>query len=132
MVRKWSLISMLWLGLIGGDNVAMAQDSADSLAGFWRQKGASIYIEIIDKDGALEAEMVRNDWEPGLVGKFVFKNVVWIKKNKWKGDGYYPKSSKVGTMSLTLGRTGDLSSVLKPGRGNKHKWIRTDPIEKRY
>lgn len=134
MTGKWIKPYFVMLSLIigmAGMNASIAQESADSLTGYWKQKSDSVYIQVVMSDGAYEAEMVRNDWAPGLVGSKYFYNVVAVedKKNRWAGESKIEGSSRSGKATLRLRRSGELTSKHKPG--GKAVWVRSEPVEKR-
>lgn len=108
---------------------AVAQESA-SILGFWKQSKDSIYIHIIQEEGKIYAEMVRNDWSPGLVGKQVFQNLIKGKKNKWTGDAYIAGKDKLSSVSISIDANDELTTKVK--RKKKFQWVRTEAIEKRY
>jgi len=74
MVTRWKGLCLLVLGLASGLNVALAQQGDDPLNGYWKQVGESVYIVITLSEGGYEAEVMRNDWAPGLVGTKIFEN----------------------------------------------------------
>ncbi|MFT6408448.1 MAG: hypothetical protein ACJAQ6_001867 [Arenicella sp.] len=92
----------------------------------------SIYIQIVSSDTIYEAEIISNDWAPGLVGRKLFENVVRVsnKKLRWVGGVSRAESRRIGKATLKIARSGILSTNLRPG--GSAKWTRTDPIEKRY
>jgi len=118
------------LGLMGGLEAAIAQESDDRLGGYWKKKGASVYIKVVNNEGVYEAEIVRNDWFPGLVGTRFFHNVVPGKKNRWVGEVDIPDSEKTGKATLRIKASGELASRLRPG--GSAIWLRSEPVEKRY
>jgi hypothetical protein len=132
MVTRWKGFCLLVLGLACGLNVALAQQGDDPLNGYWKQVGESIYIEITLSENGYEAEVMRNDWAPGLVGTKIFENVLSVSKKKlrWAGDAIIVGSDESGKATLNLDRSGELKTRFKPG--GRAKWVRTDPIEKRY
>ncbi|MBL4672849.1 MAG: hypothetical protein JKX81_11375 [Arenicella sp.] len=132
MVTRWKGLCLLVLGLASGLNVALAQQGDDPLNGYWKQVGESVYIVITLSEGGYEAEVMRNDWAPGLVGTKIFENVLSVsnKKPRWAGDTFTVGSNESGKATLSLDRSGELRTRLKPG--GRAKWKRTDPIEKRY
>ena len=124
------------LCLIGCMDIALAQSSeltegTDPLIGYWKQEQKSVYIHVVNVDGSYQAEMVRNDWAPGLVGTMFFQNVVEVKSNRWAGDGHIEGSDRLAKASLKMNRAGTkLTTRHKPG-GSKN-WERSEPVEKRY
>lgn len=110
---------------------AVAQQG-DSIEGYWKQQGESFYIKIENADGRMNAEIVRNDWSPGLVGTTFFSNVVAVqgKKGRWTGETPNPNSSRAGKATLKMSSNGDLSVRLKPG--GRSMWKRSEAVEKRY
>jgi len=131
MIRMVLRACLFLVGLTGGLN-AVAQDGSYSLSGYWKQERASVYIHVVDVDGIYEAEMIRNDWSPGLVGTKIFQNVVVSEKrtNRWSGESVDAASGRIGKASLRINRDGKLRSRLRPG-GNA-VWVRSGAIEKRY
>lgn len=126
VILSWGVIGILTTSIS-----ANAQESA-SILGFWKQRIDSVYIEVTEIDGVINAEIVRNDWAPGLVGKIVFQELTSGKKNKWTGQAYIIGSDKMGVVSVSLKGNEELTTKVKPGRTKKIKWLRTDAIEKRY
>ncbi len=110
---------------------AVAQQG-ESIEGYWKQQGESFYIKIVNADGRMNAEIVRNDWAPGLVGTTLFSNAVAVdgKKGRWAGEAPNPKSSRAGKATLRMYRSGELSVRLKPG--GRSMWKRSEAVEKRY
>lgn len=135
MVGNWLKYTLLLsLGAMTAVSTSMpvnAQES-DSLLGFWKQEKQSVYIQITEVDGVINAEMIRNDWSPGLVSKNVFQNLTPGKKNKWQGDAIIVGSDEMGTVNVSLKRGQELTTKVKPGRTKKIKWSRSEPMEKRY
>ena len=132
MTRIWSSLCIVVFSLVGASSSVIAQQNTDQLSGYWRQKEASVYIQVVNSGGSYEAEIVRNDWEPGLVGTKLFHNVVAErdKKNSWAGNTPISGSSQLGTTTLKMNRSGELRSRHKPG--GRATWVRSEPIEKRY
>lgn len=64
----------MFLMLVVGTTV-YAQNTGTSIVGFWQQNNESVYIHINEVDGVLSAEMVRNDWNPVMVGKIIRRNL---------------------------------------------------------
>lgn len=110
---------------------AVAQQT-ESIEGYWKQQGESFYIRIDSEDGRMNAEVVRNDWAPGLVGTTFFSNVVAVqgKKGRWTGEAPNPNSSRAGKATLKMNRSGELSVRLKPG--GRSMWKRSEAVEKRF
>ena len=110
---------------------AVAQQD-ESIVGYWKQQGESFYIKIDNADGRMNAEIVRNDWSPGLVGTILFSNVVAVdgKKGRWTGEAPNPNSSRTGKATLRMNRDGELSIRLRPG--GRSIWKRSEAVEKRY
>jgi len=111
--------------------LAVAQEE-ESIEGYWKQQGESFYIKIDNADGRMNAEVVRNDWSPGLVGTTYFSNVVAVqgKKGRWVGEAPNPNSARAGKATLRVNRSGELSVRLRPG--GRSKWKRSEAVEKRY
>lgn len=133
MVGCWQKSSLVFLGVLianlGASTMVIAQES-DSILGFWKQKTDSVYINIKQEDGKIHAEMIRNDWSPGLVGIQIFQNLTTNKKNKWTGSAYVIGETELDDVSVSFKGGNEFSSKVK--RQKKIKWVRTDPIEKRY
>lgn len=132
MVTKWQSLCLIVVAIVSGLSVATAQQSDNPLHGYWKQVGASVYIEVTSSEGGYQAEVIRNDWAPALVGTQLFKNVVSIsnKKPRWAGDTIVNGSKVAGEATLRIGRSGELSTWLKPG--GRAKWTRSEPIKKAY
>lgn len=132
MARIWSNLCLIVFSLAGVSSTVLAQQSTDPLSGYWRQKEASVYLLVVNSGGRYEAEMIRNDWSPGLVGTKYFHNVVAVrgKSNSWAGATPISGSSQLGTATLNINRSGELRSRRKPG--GRATWVRSEPIEKRY
>ena len=132
MTNKWSIFFLVVVSLLSSLNTVFAQQSADMLSGYWKHKQESIYIQVVNLDGRYEAEIVRNDWVPGLVGTKFFHNVVEVenKKNRWAGESAIQGSNNSGRATLNINRAGELRSKRKPG--GRITWVRSDPVEKRY
>jgi hypothetical protein len=129
---KYSLL--LVLGMVATLSVSLpinAQES-DSLLGYWKEKGASVYIHISETDGVINAEMIRNDWAPGLVSEKVFQGLIPGKKNKWTGAALIIGSDEMGVVTVSMKGGKELSTKVKPGRSKRIKWVRSEPMEKRY
>ncbi len=110
---------------------AVAQQE-ESIEGYWKQQGESVYIKVDNKDGRMNAEVVRSDWAPGLVGTILFSDVVAVegRKDRWAGETPNPNSSRAGKATLRVYRSGALSIRLKPG--GRSMWTRSEAVEKRY
>jgi len=117
--------------LLAPSAYAVAQQD-ESIEGYWKQKGESFYIKIDNADGRMNAEIVRNDWSPGLVGTTFFSNIVAVdgKKGRWAGEAPNPNSSRAGKATLRMSRDGELSVRLRPG--GRSIWKRSEAVEKRY
>jgi len=132
IVRIWLTTCLFLFGALGGLNAAAQEnESADAISGYWKQEGASVYILVVNSDGVYEAEMIRNDWSPGLVGGKFFQNVVpsGKKGNRWVGDSLVVGSDRAGKMTLRLRNSGKLSTRSRPG--GRAVWQRSEPVEKR-
>lgn len=123
---------MLVICLASSFNAALAQQGDDPLIGYWKQVGESVYIEITLSGNGYEAQVMRNDWTPALVGTKIFGSVVSVsnKKPRWAGEAFTLGSNEPGKANLSLDRSGQLRTRLKPG--GRATWKRTDPVEKRY
>lgn len=132
MVTKWLSLCLIVVALSSGLNVALAQQSDDPLNGYWKQVGESVYIQITRSDDGYQAEVIRNDWAPGLVGSKLFKNVVSVsnKKPRWAGDTIINGSEISGEATVRINRSGELSTRLKPG--GRATWERSQPVKKAY
>jgi hypothetical protein len=132
MVIRWKTLCLLVIGLASSFNIALAQQGDDPLIGYWKQVGESVYIEITLSESGYEAQVMRNDWTPALVGTKIFENAVSVsnKKPRWAGEAFTVGSNEPGKANLNLDRSGQLKTKLKPG--GRATWKRTDPIEKRY
>ncbi len=132
MIRMLLRASVFLVVLASGLNAVAQDSSANSLNGYWKQEGASVYIRVVDNEGIFEAEVIRNDWSPGLVGTKLFQNVVVSEKrnDRWSGESVDAASGRVGKASLRINRDGKLRSRLRPG--GSAIWMRSEPIEKRY
>lgn len=132
MVDKWIRRCLVVTGLIAGLGTAVAQDevSADPLAGYWKQKNdLSFNILIVNSDGVYDAEIIRSDWSPGLIGTKLFRDVVSTKKNRWAGEADIIGSSRIAKVSLRIKRSGELTTKVRPG--DSIIWLRSEPVEKR-
>jgi len=134
-VLQQSKIVSIFLSLVlflFQSSLVAAQQDGDSLTGYWKQKGESFYIKVDESEGGMNAEVVRNDWSPGLVGTSFFSKVVPVdgKKDRWVGEAPNPKSSKSGKATMRINREGYLSVRLRPG--GRSMWVRSEAIEKRY
>lgn len=111
---------------------ASAQQQSESIQGYWKQKGESFYIKIDNADGEMSAEVIRNDWAPGLVGTTFFSNILPVqgRKGRWAGEAPNPNSSRAGKATIRMTRDGEMSVRLRPG--GRSVWRRTDAVEKRY
>ena len=107
-----------------------AQDTDDKLSGYWKHEKESIYIKVVNNDGIYEAEMVRNDWSPHLVGTRTFQNAVQSKSNRWTGEAEILDSDEMAKVSLRLSGNRQLTIRLRPG--GRTVWERSEPIQKRY
>jgi len=132
MVTRWKGLCLLVIGLASSLNVVLAQQGDDPLIGYWKQVGESVYIEITLSESGYQAEVMRNDWTPALVGTKLFENVVSVsnKKPRWAGEVFTVGSDESGKANLSLDRSGQLKTKLRPG--GRATWERTDPVEKRY
>lgn len=131
MVGKLLIRVFLAVCVFTISTIAVAQQESP-LLGYWKQKGDSVYIHITKEDGVINAEMIRNDWNPGMVGKMVFQELTAAKKNKWEGSAVVSGSSKLGVVKISLKQGEELSTRVRPGPSKKVKWGRTGPLEKRY
>ena len=131
MIRNLSRYFAL-LCLIACLKPALAQESGDLLSGYWKQEADSVYIKVVNSNGVYEAEMIRNDWAPALVGTMYLQNVVPVegRDNRWIGESSIKDSDDVARATLRVNRSGVLSTRLRPG--GRARWLRTDPIEKRF
>jgi len=120
------------LGLVVLFNVglpAYAQDN--SLVGYWKQQGKSVYIKVTSSDEVYQAEVIRDDWSPGLVGSTYFNNVTNSgKQGRWSGDAPIFGSDRVLKATLKITRDDELSVKIR--RGSKLLWVRSEAIEKKY
>ncbi|MFQ3246719.1 MAG: hypothetical protein ACI9SP_003373 [Arenicella sp.] len=100
---EWLLV----LGLASGLGVALAQQGDDPLNGYWKQVGESIYIEITLSESGYQAEVMRNDWSPVLVGTKIFENVLSVSKKRarWAGDAFSEGSDAPGSATLSIDRS---------------------------
>jgi hypothetical protein len=129
---KYTLLLLLGMIAVLSTSVPVKAQESDSLIGFWKQKGASVYIQISETDGVINAEMIRNDWAPGLVSQNIFQNLTPGKKNRWTGDALLVGSDEMGTVSVSMKDGQELTTKVKPGRTKKIKWSRSEAMEKRY
>lgn len=113
-------------------HACFAQQNKDSISGYWKQEGASVYIHVVETGSSYQAEIVRNDWAPALVGTLYFRNAVPDSKRKkrWIGESLSPNSDQVVKANLRLSPSGILKARFKPG--GRTSWQKTQPIEKRY
>lgn len=136
MINKSSClltVGIVSLSLIvsGIFSTVIAQEEASPLLGFWRQKGDSVYIHVTETEGIINAEIVRNDWSPGLVGEMVFQELTAGKKNRWEGKAFILGSDKLGKVKVTLKKNEVLETSVRPGPRKKFQWVRSEPVEKR-
>jgi len=108
-----------------------AHTQDQSLDGYWKQKGKSVYIKVDVSEGVYQAEIVRDDWSPGLVGSLYFNNVVSTgKPERWAGEAPIVGSDRTAKATLRITRDGELSVKIR--RGSKLLWARSEAVEKRY
>ena len=120
---------MCCLALSGAGSLAHAQKGL--LDGYWKQKGKSVYIKVVNLDGVYHAEVVRDDWSPGLVGSMYFSNVETTgKPGRWAGEAPVVGTDRIAKATLKLTRDDELSVRIR--RGTKLLWVRSEPVEKRY
>lgn len=125
MVKKWLRYCFVLVGLVvvSATSVAQVEDGTDPLAGSWRKKeDLSFFIRIVNKDGVYEAEIVRSDWSPGLIGTQFFRDVVNVKKNRWAGEADLLESNRKARVSIKISRSGELTTRLRPG--GSVVWVR--------
>lgn len=126
-----------FLMLVVGTTV-YAQNTGTSIVGFWQQNNESVYIHINEVDGVLSAEMVRNDWNPVMVGKIIWHNLETDDEKKWKGDVVVDKDGQalsveeIKTVAITRRGTDQFSSMEKPGKRKRIKWKRSEPVKKSF
>ena len=121
------LIGLLVVFSLGSHGYA--QD--DLLSGYWKQDGKSVYIKVINLDGVYHAEVIRDDWSPGLVGSTYFNNVTNSgKQGRWSGDAPVFGEDRVLKATLKITRDDELSVKIR--RGSKLLWLRSEEVEKRY
>lgn len=131
MVNKWLRYCVALIGLVAvsATSVAQVEDSADPLSGSWRKKeDLSFFILIANKDDVYEAEIIRSDWSPGLVGAQFFRDVVNVKKNRWTGQADLFQSDRIAKVSLKISRSGELTTRLRPG--GSVVWVRDETESK--
>lgn len=128
-LKKNCIVSCVLLLFLTAVLPATAQDS-DPLLGQWRQKKDSVYINITQSNGVISAQMVRNDWSPGLIGKVVFNEIMPAKKNKYIGQAYLVGSDDDGVVNISLKGSNKMTTRVKPGSNKKISWIRIDPDKK--
>ena len=131
MIRNLSRY-FAFLCLIACLKPVLAQESGDLLSGYWKQEADSVYIKVVNSNGVYEAEMIRNDWAPALVGTMYFENAVAVegRNNRWVGVSSIKGSDDPARATLRVNRSGVLSTRLRPG--GRARWLRSEPIEKRY
>lgn len=131
MVGKLLIKLLLAACVFSVSTLTVAQEVSPIL-GYWKQNGSSVYIHVTEENGVINAEMIRNDWNPGMVGQVVFQELTASKKNKWEGNALLTNSSELGVVQISLRRGEELTTRVKPGTSKRIKWDRTDPVEKRY
>ena len=105
--------------------VAQDEEGSDPLAGSWRKKDdLSFFILIANTDGVYEAEIIRSDWSPGLIGTQFFRDVVNVKKNRWTGEADVFGSDRTAKVSIKISRSGELTTRLRPG--GSVVWVRSE------
>ena len=132
MINKWFHHCLFAIGLIVSLSSAVAQEvvTADPLAGYWKQKNdLSFTILVVNSEGLYDAEILRSDWSPGLIGTKFFRDVKNTKKNRWEGEADRIGSEKTARVTIKVNRAGELSTRLRPGGSTI--WVRSEPVEKR-
>ncbi len=133
MSDRWLRYCFVVIGLVATLGTAIAQDevSTDPLAGYWRKKDdLSFYILIANVDGVYEAEIIRSDWSPGLVGTKFFRDVVSVKKNRWTGEADIFGSDRTAKVSIKISRSGELNTRFRPGESVV--WVASETDRKSY
>lgn len=134
MFGKWGGVSVLALAIAMYSCAALAQqDAAGSLLGFWRQDGQSLIIEVVDVDGVFEATIVKDDWNPGMVGLDMFKELQYnAESKKWEGTGLLVDTNEQQPVTLKMKRSKqEFVSRMTAKPRKKIKWKRTDPVSRR-
>jgi len=128
MARRSVLICLIGLGLLSVSGLALAQQDADRLSGYWKKIGESVYMKIVNTNGVYEAEMVRNDWSPELVGSSIFSDATQVgnRSNRWEGVAGADPS---GSAKMRITPSGELTIRLRPG--GRSKWEQSEHVEKR-
>lgn len=116
---------MIYTGL------AVAQADGEELIGLWRQDLQSLIIEVTEQegsDGLLEATIIKEDWNPGLVGTIMFKDLSYDEKSKkWSGLGFTTIDEEMQPVDITIKRRGmQLLTRMKVGLRKKVKWKRVE------
>jgi len=137
-VSNYTGFFVVLFAILGSTQVS-AQKVEASIVGFWQQQNDSVYIEITESDGVLLAEMIRNDWNPALVGKTIWTDLKTEDNKKWVGvvinnkpNSTSDSNSKASKITLRLRRGTQLSSLQKPGKHPRIKWVRSEKVKKGY
>ena len=130
MLNKWGCIIVVIAGAIY-TGLAVAQTDGEDLKGLWRQDLQSLIIEVKEQessDGLLEAIVIKEDWNPGLVGTIMFKDLSYDEKSKkWSGLGFTAIDAEMQPVDIKIKRRGtQLLTRMKVGPHKKVKWKRME------
>jgi len=134
MLGNLKLLGTCLLVTVLGCGYAVAQSSEnradeDKLIGHWRQGGASLVIEVKRQNNQLNAIIVREDWNPSLVGQALFQDLKYNPKSKkWTGLLLSTEREEPVAVTIKMKRSGvEFSSSSKSRQHRKVKWKETQP-----
>ena len=134
MLIRSKLLRVCLVAAVLGCGSAVAQSDEqnsdeDNLIGFWRQSGASLMIQVERENDALTGVIVKEDWNPSLIGQVLFKDLQYNPKSKkWTGQLLSNEREEPLNVTIRMKRSGTEFTSRSKSRQHKNiKWKKTEP-----